>query len=357
MVSTVMKTFLAFFLVAFAAASAWTANVTVRAVVPPVSVIHDGRQAKIALKAGMIVADADELIGGSEKASVQLECPNGATQTLSENFHAVVNGRGAKSHCAIDLKAGTAVATVLAAAPNKNTSDEASINGGPYAMTSHHTQFGLTLTPGAKANTQAFVVDGEALVSAAKAQAPQSLKEGQVFSSLTSKIERISEQTFQRIASAYTQLDLAQLSRAATAQVAATLQSQWLATLKQPENPQVRKALADTHTELGLANSLVSKYQVARENANIGAALGAASQFGNTFPNPMLGEYHLDYCLPNNQCGKATAHAWCQAHGYSGAAKWVADIDIGAKTPTQRLGSSETCHRGPCDGFKSITCE
>jgi hypothetical protein len=207
-----------------AATGAWAANVTVRAVVPPVVVVHDGSQAKIAVKAGMIVADADELIGGSDMASIQLECANGATQTLSDQFHAIVNAQSAGSHCAIELKSGTAVATALATAPNKNADADASISGGPYAMTSHHTQFGLTVMPGANANTESFVVDGEALVRTPMTPTPLSLKDGQSFSSLAGRVAHISEQTFQRVATTYSQLDLVQLGRAATLQIAATPQ-------------------------------------------------------------------------------------------------------------------------------------
>jgi hypothetical protein len=341
----------------FVASGAWAAGVTVRAVVPPVSVVHDGAQTSLPVKAGMTTADADRLIGELVTSSVQLECPNGATQTLSGKFDAVINGRTAKSRCAIELQAGTAVATALAPIPNKTADNGASISGGPYALTSHHTQFGLSVTPIGKTSTDAFVVDGEALVTAATPGVPSSLKEGQLYNSLTTKVERIPAATFRRIAMAYTQLDLAQLGRGATAQFAAALQSQWLATLMQPGNTGARKALAETHTKLGLGNSLVSKYQVARASPVSNTTVGPSSQTGNTFPNPMMGQYRLDYCLPNNKCGKDTAIAWCQAHGYSGVAKWTAAVDIGDKTPTLRLGGNDVCGRGPCDGFASITCE
>jgi hypothetical protein len=341
------------------AGSAFAANVTVRAVVPPVIAMHDGDPTPIEVKAGTTFADGDELLGGSASASVQIECPNGATQTLSERFHAVVNARSAKSRCAIDLKSGTAVATVLAATPSKDTDGHASISGGLYAMTSHHTQFGLTVMPGTKANTEAFVVDGEARVSRQEQPDQVTLKDGQMVNSLTHKVARIPEQTFQRIATAYTQLDLAQLGRAATPQIATTLQSQWIAALKQPGNVAARKALAETHSQLRLDSSLVSKYQLARVNSSAGITPAPVSTPlpGNVFQNPMQGEYRLDYCLVNNQCGEATAHAWCRAHGFHNAAKWVAAVDIGARTPTQRMGGSPVCDRGPCDGFASITCE
>jgi hypothetical protein len=68
------------------------------------------------------------------------------------------------------------------------------------------------------------------------------------------------------------QLDLARLGRLATAQIAATLQSQWLATLQQPGNTSARKALAQTHRQLKLNASLVSQYQVAQANANASAS-------------------------------------------------------------------------------------
>jgi hypothetical protein len=350
-----MRTFLTVVISGCVANGAWAADINVRAVVPPVVVIHDGNRTQIAVKAGMQVFDADQLIGGSELASVQLECRNGATQTLSNKFHAVVNSRAAKSRCAVDLQTGTAVATVLAPTPNNSTDNDASISGGPFAMTSHHTQFGLGVTPGAQANTEAFVVDGEAFVSAGKAPAPVSLKQGQLFSSMAGNIERIPEQTFKRIATAYAQLDLAQLGRAATTQIAATLQSQWLAVLQQPSNAIVRKALADTHTRLGLAQSQISKYQVAAANSN--RRLGTPSPFDRVFQYPMDGEYRLSLCLPNNWCGTDTAIAWCQSKGYATATYWRPAYDIGDKVPVRRMGSKDVCDRGPCDGFASITCQ
>jgi hypothetical protein len=351
---------LLFILASCAASSARAASVIVRAVVPPVVVIHDGTQTKIPLRAGMIVADGDELIGGSKLASVQLECANGATQTLSADFHAIVNARSAKTRCAIDLKSGAAVATALAAAPNTNTDNDASISGGIYAMTSHHTQFGLIVTPRGKENAEAFVIDGEARVSSPSNPDPMTLKDGQLVSSLTGTVVRISEQVFARVATAYAALDLAQLGGMATAKIAATLRSQWLATLQQPGNLNARKALAQTHRQLKLNASLVSQYQVARGNASASASASCPAKAlptSRTFRNPMQGVYRLDYCLPNNQCGKQTAHAWCQAQGYACAASWKADIDIGDKTPTQRMGGKEVCARGPCDGFAAITCQ
>jgi hypothetical protein len=349
-----LKTFHAFIITGCAVTGVWAADVTVRAVVPPVVLIHDGTQAKIAVKAGMLVFDADQLIGGSDSASVQLECPNGATQTLSNRFRAVVNARAAKSRCAVDLQVGTAVATALAPTPDKNTDNDASISGGPIAMTSHHTQFGLDVPPGAEAKTQAFVVEGEAFVRAEKAPALVSLKQGQLFSSMTTKIERIPEQMFKHLATAYAQLDLAQLGRAANTQIAATLQSQWLAVLQQPESAIVRKSLADTHAKLGLAQSQVSKYQVAI--ANLNRRLGTPSSFDRVFQYPMDGEYRLSLCLPNNWCGTDTAIAWCQSKGYTTATNWKPAYDIGDQTPVRSMGGKDVCDRGPCDGFASITC-
>jgi hypothetical protein len=351
-----MRVFFTFMIAGCAATGAWAAGVVVRAVVPPVLVLRDGDPTPIEVTARMMLADADELMGGAATACVQLECANGATQTLSDKFHAVVNARSATSRCAIDLKSGTAVATVRAAVPNNNTDNDASINGGPYAMNSHHTQFGVAFTPGAHANAVAFVVEGEAVVSDARKRGLVALKDGQSIDSLISKVARIPEQTFRRIVTAYAQLDLAQLGPAVTPQIAATLQTQWLAALKQPRNTGARKALAQTHQKLGLGASLVSQYQIAQAND-----LAALS---NTIQNPMQGEYRLDFCLHYSKtsgafggCGGQAADAWCKARGFAKARQWVVARDIGATSPTSVIGDDRICNDARCDGFASITCE
>jgi hypothetical protein len=330
-----------------AVAGAPPGDISVRAVVPPVFVIHDGTHTKLPLSAGALVQDADELLGGSDQASVQLECPNGATQTLSARFDAVVNARSAGSRCAIDLKSGAVVATALATAAGRNTDGDASVRGGPFALTSHHTQFGLMMAADARNSAQAFVIDGEARLGIANAASVKSLRQGQAIDALSATVGRIPEQTFQTIASTYAQLDLAQLGRAATAELAAKLQSSWVASLRQPDDVRARRTLADLHASLGLGGSAMSRYQ----------RLHSEPMAGVTFEKPMHGAYRLDSCLPNNRCGKDTAVAWCRAQGYAAARTWVPDYDIGDKAPTQRMGSVEVCNRGPCDGFKSITCE
>jgi hypothetical protein len=336
----------------------WATGVLVRAVVAPVIVLHDGDPTPHEVKARMLLGDADELLGGTANSSLQLECPNGATQTLTDRFRAVINSRAAKSRCAIDLKTGMAVATTRAAPPNKTTDGDASISGGPYALTSHHTQFGLAITPGANANTEAFVIDGEAVVSAANATVAASLRSGQRIDAFTKKATGIPEPIFRRIATAYVQLDLAQLGRRATPQIASILQTQWLATLKQPTNADARKALAETHASLNLNTSLVSQYQVAQQKTLRSAFLA------NTFPNPMQGPYRLDYCLHYSKtsgafggCGNPAANAWCKTRGFVKAKQWVIARDIGAVSPTSVIGDDRICRAAACDGFASITCE
>ncbi len=91
-----------------------------------------------------------------------------------------------------------------------------------------------------------------------------------------------------------------------------------------------------------------------------GGANPALAQGSQTFNNPKIQGYRLDWCLHwATQCGKPAANAWCakkygKADGY--AKSWKIAADIGASSPTYVIGDGKVCNQAFCDGFKSITC-
>ncbi len=65
----------------------------------------------------------------------------------------------------------------------------------------------------------------------------------------------------------------------------------------------------------------------------------------------------LDWCLNWGQdCGKPAADRFCRDMGFSRAAAWRQDTNIGHRTPTYVIGSRRLCSQRFCDGFDYIRC-
>ncbi|NIA67092.1 hypothetical protein HBA54_00635 [Pelagibius litoralis] len=76
-----------------------------------------------------------------------------------------------------------------------------------------------------------------------------------------------------------------------------------------------------------------------------------------TFRFPVHQVYRLNFCLDNDQgCGDPAARTWCQNKGFSSAARWSQEENIGALYPTVFIGSGTICDKFLCDGFEEITC-
>jgi hypothetical protein len=76
-----------------------------------------------------------------------------------------------------------------------------------------------------------------------------------------------------------------------------------------------------------------------------------------TFPNPAVKGYRLDYCKHwGSECGKPAADLFCHEQGFEEATKWTIDPDIGAKTPTLVFGDGRLCAENICDGFRVVQC-
>jgi len=274
---------------------------TVRAVVGPVTVIHDGSAKRRPVAVGDALQDADRLQGGGMDASAQIDCPNGATQTLTGPFDAILNPSGSQTPCAIDLNAGTAVATTAHTASGDDEPDSASITSGAIAMTAHHTQFGFDAGPPvtkkmlavkAAGQTRGFVLDGSASCRDVASGRLWTLEAGKQIDVRTREISAVSDTSYLRLATAFAKLDLSQKGApAANPEAEKSLQVRWLAVMQKPQDAAARVNLAETQASFKVA-SHTSVYQAHRANVlvqkssdpalkarllkmNVGARIGA----------------------------------------------------------------------------------
>lgn len=358
-------------------AAVHAAGAAVWSVTGRVFVIRDGAAGKILVKAGMPLNEADELEGVTNESSVLIQCPNGAAQTLSGPFNAIINRLDGEAACTIDLRTGTAVATTAPA----NEGGGASLRAGPIAMVSVHTQFGMHVTP--QGNDRAvdrtisgFVLDGQANCRDDRTERAWSVNSGQQIDIETRKFSSIDAKTYQRLARTFARLDANQLT-SADPQLEEQLTARWLAVLQYPDDARARIELSRIQ---GSSVSAVARYQRARAKslaqrsgdpaleskltrpAPPAPILDAAppeqtTQPERMFRRPRHKEHRLDSCLySGKECGKPAADAWCRQQGYSRASKLEIEENIGAATPTLVLGDGRVCADMECDGFQSVTC-
>jgi hypothetical protein len=221
--------------------------------------------------AGMSLADGSELTGGSKDASVQIECPNHATQTLSGEFDALIDMEdlktdvpstgGPKSACVVNLKVGTAVAT-----SGNRTSEHgmAAIISGPVTMASNHTQFGFTASEDpTTAQGEGFVLDGDATLYEEHVTHGAFVISGTQVDADTKKMLAIDPDRFKALAALYTQLDLSQPS-VTEIQDKATWRDRWAAVFHNPGDAKARIELVETQDKGHAVDSGIFKYEVLR---------------------------------------------------------------------------------------------
>ncbi len=76
-----------------------------------------------------------------------------------------------------------------------------------------------------------------------------------------------------------------------------------------------------------------------------------------TFRFPVHQVYRLNFCVEGDTgCGDPAANTWCENQGFSRAARWAREENIGALYPTVFIGSGTICDKFLCDGFEEITC-
>jgi hypothetical protein len=316
---------------------------------------------------------------------VQLECTNGGTQTLSDSFVAIINGAGAPSKCAIELKVGTALAT---SSPDDSEGGRASVNGGPIAAESGHTQFGVSVPRDDPANSEAFVIEGEATVK--RAGETQVLKDGQMLNARTWSVARVSDARVKHLATNLARVDLQRSGAGGNVAAQADLTQKYYAALRTPGDVEARAALTRQFSTLAIPASSVTRYNSVRlkrlETYKVAPPQSVTPQAAipqphtppppgqltvvpahpsytavakiSTFQNPTVNNYRLDLCLHwGVECGAPAANEFCKTKGFSSAAQWTMATNIGAQSPTFVLGDKKVCNEASCDGFASIHCQ
>jgi hypothetical protein len=235
------------------------ASLTVGRVVPRVSVVRDGQF--LDATSEMPLQDGDQLMGAHRLAIVEVNCPGGGVHLLSGTFDAIIRPvapatPNAKAKCVVELRRGIGVATT---APG-DADEEAEMRSGPIAMTSHHTQFGMSLddtTP-----LVGFVLDGSA--SCTDGQGKRwTIDSGRQLDLRSRQKSTIDPKSLQLMASAFTRADLSQ-SKDVDGATQIHLQSSWLAVLSNPSDARARVELAEAQNKAQIRASRLSTYQRAR---------------------------------------------------------------------------------------------
>ena len=344
-----------------------------------VNLIRLGLEENTKAKVGDQLKNADQLTAISVKANVQLECTNGASQTLMDDFDAILNGAEATSPCAIELEKGTSIAT---SNPDGSDAGRASIRGGPVAAESQHTQFGVTVPADDAENSEAFVIEGQAAVR--RSGEAWTLTDGQLWSARTAAITTVSDARYEALASNFARIDVRRSRSAVNAQAELQLTASYFKAFKSPKNAVAREALVQSYAALAIPESSVTKYNAARRikpggtvdndspqlNAGprpppkllLNGIGGGGSRYAlratDTFSNPSVGGNRLDACLHwGVECGQAAANEFCKTKGFTGAKSFAYAYDIGAQTPTLVMGDNKVCNAASCDGFASIACQ
>lgn len=83
-----------------------------------------------------------------------------------------------------------------------------------------------------------------------------------------------------------------------------------------------------------------------------------ASAATETFSSPTLHGLRLDWCAHfGSDCGKPAADLFCRENGFSEAARFAIDQNIGQRgVHTLVFGDGRTCNGPTCSGFSAITC-
>ena len=77
-----------------------------------------------------------------------------------------------------------------------------------------------------------------------------------------------------------------------------------------------------------------------------------------TFANPSVKGVRLDWCAHfGTACGQAAADLFCRQNGFTSAARFAMDPNIGRRgIATLVFGDGRLCNGPNCSGFRAITC-
>lgn len=225
---------------------------------------------------GMAIPDGSELTGDSPDDRVQLECGSDISYTLAGPFDVVVDSKDARRladsrdprhqgiKCAVELKAGTAIATTWTGEGAGSNGDSAAIIGpGDVVLIADHAQFGLSVPrQGAADLESAFVLDGEAVLT--RKDASQEVSAGSSVDPQSNSAGALDDQTYAKIADIYTNLDLSEGAAQGNEAYKDGLQQRWIDALQHFDAAAVRVGLVETEAAAGAAQSVIFYYELLR---------------------------------------------------------------------------------------------
>lgn len=232
---------------------------------PVVQVFGAGGSTATNVTEKMQLHDGDYLAGESDRSSVQVDCPNGGTQTLKGGidgkFAAVIH-----NGCILDLTDGMAIATTGLGGSVTTPDGPATINGpGAVSMLSSHTQFGLVVKKvHGSWTTEGLVFDGSAVLNRPGVACRYPVSAGLSVDTDTCEITGIRPEEYDAVATAYTDLDLSQAKPNAGAADRKTLHDRWLGALKDPRDAEARVELAELEGRIGATKSQIFTYELRR---------------------------------------------------------------------------------------------
>jgi hypothetical protein len=241
------------------------------------------------LDPSIALSDGDGVRGDGQDAALQLVCADGATQTLSGSFDAIVNVGSDGRQCAITLRAGSVLATTAPNPGDENTIPTR-IVAGDVTLGASSTQFGASIVEGAGTKTpraEAFVMDGTIQVQRLAAEEPTSLSSGQRLPVGKKEAAPIEEATYQRFASAYANLEVMSLPVEQRSQAQGEFRAAYLGALKRPRDAEAQRQLEQIYQSRGVKSSPVLIYRQSHfsniEHMNVvpaasPAAAGAAAR-------------------------------------------------------------------------------
>ncbi len=87
-------------------------------------------------------------------------------------------------------------------------------------------------------------------------------------------------------------------------------------------------------------------------------APGLAAAATQTFANPSVKGVRLDWCAHfGTGCGQPAADLFCRQNGFTSAARFAMDPNIGQRgVATLVFGDGRLCNGPNCSGFRAISC-
>lgn len=213
-------------------------------------------------RATLALRNVTRLVANSANVQLTLACANGGSQLLSGSFKAVLNRAGAPSNCAVMLEVGNAFAV---SSPDGGDAGKASLEGGPVAAISDHTQFGMTVPPGNANDTEVFVIEGDAQVR--RGDERLTLAGGKQYLARTAEVSDVPESRYRTLAASLARVDLVSAGAAVNPAAQQALQESYYNALRKPEDAAARRALTQQYETLKISESQITRYNVQRDRA------------------------------------------------------------------------------------------